>query len=110
LDWNVFHTLERPWLDNKVNESCIIPGKYKCTFLKRSNSGRYRNVYYLNNIPGRSGILIHNGNLVAHSKGCIILGSKTGILNGQPAVLGSRTAKNKLAKLINEEDFILRVL
>jgi len=50
-------------------------------------------------VPERSGILIHNGNLVEHSLGCILIGTRPGKMMGQPAVLNSVTAKNKFAQL-----------
>ena len=92
----IIYTLERPWVDNKSNISCIPTGKYNATFLPRSASGKYKNVFHVTPVAKRSGILIHNGNLVTHTKGCILVGTSHGILLNQPAVLGSRTAMRKL--------------
>lgn len=94
----MFHIIERPWLNNAKNASCIPKGTYPLTFLKKSGSGKYTNVYWVRNVPGRSGILIHNGNLVEHSLGCMIIGMRKGTIKGETAVLNSVTAKNKLAK------------
>jgi hypothetical protein len=110
VDGTMFRTIERPWLDNKQNVSCIPTGKYEADFLPRSGSGKYRNVYHVKEVPGRSGILIHNGNLVSHSRGCIIIGSRTGMLGGQPAVLSSRPALRKLNALLQGESIILEVM
>jgi hypothetical protein len=44
------------------------------------------------NVPGRSEILIHKGNLSSDSKGCIIVGEEFGTLNGRVAVLSSGKA------------------
>lgn len=96
LDGSLFYTIERAWKDNAPNVSCIPDGEYEVLPLARSASGKYRNVFHLQAVPGRSGILIHNGNLASHSKGCIILGKRSGILNGKSAVLNSNTAKNEL--------------
>lgn len=107
---NLFRTLECPWLDNKPNVSCIPPGRYTVTWLPRSYSGKYRRVWHLHNVEGRSGILIHNGNLVDHTKGCILLGNKHGVLAGKPAVLASRTAMRYLADLTGEDGFNLNII
>lgn len=108
IDNNIFYTVERPWLNNERNISCIPTGTYKVGFLPRSASGRYRNVYHLLGVSGRSGILIHNGNLVDHSRGCIILGLRKGKLGNKFAVLNSRTAIRKLNSLTRE--FELKVM
>ena len=95
----IFHTIERAWLDNQQNISCIPLGEYQCAQLPRSGSGKYRDVYHVQNVPGRGGILIHNGNLASDSKGCIILGKKAGVLSGKPAVLNSKSALKLLNKI-----------
>jgi hypothetical protein len=61
-------------------------------------------------VPGRTGILIHNGNLVSHTKGCILIGTKSGFLSGKPAVLNSRAAMRKLRDIIGEEGFNLNII
>jgi hypothetical protein len=104
----VIYTLERPWKDNARNVSCIPPGEYRTSFLERSASGKYRNVFHVEGVPGRSGILIHNGNIVDHTKGCILVGDRTGILLNQPAVLSSRSAMRRLQKF--KDSFILKVI
>lgn len=109
INGNQFATIERAWLENKRNESCIPQGRYLCKFLPRSASGKYKNCYHLQNVKDRSGILIHNGNLASHSKGCIILGSRRGFLNGKRAVLSSKTAMTKLASITKRKDFYLTV-
>jgi hypothetical protein len=105
----VLYTIERPWLNNARNISCIPSGDYIVKFLPRSGSGKYRNVWHIQNVLNRSGVLIHNGNLVIHSRGCLILGSKKGTLAGAPAVLGSRPALRKLQDILGTEDFILKI-
>lgn len=104
-----FDILERPWAGNRRNESCIPSGTYAASFLERSSSGKYRDVFWLRQVPGRSAILIHNGNTVAHSRGCLIIGKRRGILVGKPAVLNSRTALGELAALTGHKDFTLTI-
>ena len=103
------YVLERPWLDNKRNKSCIPSGKYICKFLPRSGSGKYRNVYHVVPVDNRSGILIHQGNLVIHSLGCLIIGSRIGTLSGKRAVLSSRQALRELNKITQNNDFNLEL-
>lgn len=105
-----FQILERPWVGNSPNLSCIPSGTYAARFLLRSSSGKYRNVFWLAPVAGRSGILIHNGNIVAHSRGCLIIGKRRGTLAGQPAVLNSRTALLELGLLTDARDFHLTIL
>jgi hypothetical protein len=110
VNGTVFRTLERPWLDNRSNVSCIPNGEYECSYLPRSGSGRYVKVWHVRAVPDRSGILIHRGNLVSHSKGCILVGERHGRLAGQPAVLASRTAMRKLRELVGENGFDLNIV
>jgi len=105
-----FYIIERPWLNNERNRSCIPTGDYICYFLKRSASGKYRNVYHIRPVNGRSGILIHSGNLVTHSLGCPIMGTRMGFLGGKPAVLSSRKAIRELNKITGKKDFRLKIL
>ena len=107
---DVFSTMERPWLDNASNISCIPWGTYATSFLPKSGTGRYRKVWHVRNVKDRGGILIHNGNFVTHSRGCLILGTRAGVLAGKPAVLGSKTALRKMNKLLNGGGFTLHII
>ena len=103
------HTLELPWRDNSRNISCI-PGNesYDVTI---KLSPKYGQVYWVKKVPNRSFILIHSGNwggdvrkgFKTHVNGCILLGQKRGLLQGQVAVLNSRiTIKRFMAKMALE--------
>lgn len=65
------HTLELPWRSNDKNVSCIPEGTYS---LLKANSPRFGNVFYFRDVPARSGILIHAGNSVADTRGCVLVG------------------------------------
>lgn len=67
------HTIERPWLGNKPWISCIPDGEYQ---LDWHTGRRWSNVPILLDVPGRSYILIHPGNSVEDSAGCILVGSE----------------------------------
>jgi hypothetical protein len=114
-----FHTLELPWRDNKRQRSCIPVGEYVC---QRVNSPRFGRVFHVNNVPGRSAILIHSGNFAgdvdmgyaSHVQGCILLGMARGKmrdLSGSPqrAVLLSKPAVRKFMELVGEGPFLLQV-
>ncbi|MCG8635430.1 MAG: DUF5675 family protein [Desulfobacterales bacterium] len=86
--------LELPWRDNKPNISCIPPGTYPLAWRE---SRRWK-AFHIQNVPGRSFILIHSGNFAGdvamgwktHVHGCVLLGTKFGRLKGQRAILVSR--------------------
>ena len=62
-------TLERPWLDNAPNISCIPDGDYE---VHRDKHGRHTWFRVLD-VKGRTAIEIHEGYKVEHSQGCILL-------------------------------------
>jgi len=64
-------TLERPWRDNRRGESCIPTGRYLCT---RVNSPKFGLTWEVRNVPERSHILFHAGNVWQDSHGCILVG------------------------------------
>ncbi len=105
----LFHILERPWLHNESNKSCICTGTYRAEYLPRSTSGKYRSVFWLREVPERSGILMHNGNIVDHSKGCLIIGKRRGVLAGKRAVLNSKTALHEFVELMQHQSFQIRI-
>jgi len=64
-------TLEDPWNNNKRGISCIPAGVYKCV---PHNGTKFKDVWILEDVPGRSAILIHAGNSIADTSGCILVG------------------------------------
>jgi len=86
-------TLERPWLDNQRNVSCIPNGEYGVV---KHNGAKYKNVWRLKNVPGRSGILFHAGNTMKDSRGCILVGQKF----WKDGVLKSRVALDTLRDIL----------
>jgi hypothetical protein len=106
----IFHILERPWKNNQRNESCIPAGEYEAIFLPQSESGKHKNIYQLHPVPDRTDILIHAGNLVEHSRGCLIIGLNRGTVNGQPAVLDSQTALANLVDAAGQHNFLLKII
>ena len=97
---DVYHTVERPWLDNQKNISCIPTGIYIC---KRYSSDKYPNTFEITNVPNRTKILFHVANWAHNVEGCIGLGThklpdKTGVGSSKRAI--SKFMKEML--LVNE--------
>ena len=82
-------SLERPWLNNQDDISCIPTGTYIAQIYDSPTKG---NVYLLQNVPGRSWVEIHAANWVHELLGCISLSMSRGFLNGEPAGINSREA------------------
>ena len=95
-------TLERPDLDNRQNVSCIPTGVYVC---RRNDSPKFGESFKFMNVPARSDILLHVGNTVDDSTGCVLLGSEYGELEGKRAVLESGKAFKKFMERMDGVDF-----
>lgn len=81
-------TCELPWLNNAPDKSCIPIGSYTAI---RHDSPDHPHTWEVQNVPNRTGILLHNGNTKNDSLGCIIVGSSFGTVDSLPAVLNSNT-------------------
>jgi hypothetical protein len=102
LDKQVFcMTLEPQDLLNKPNESSIPAQQYLC---ERWRSPKYGRTWIVKDVPGRTGILIHPGNLAEDTEGCILLGESVGKLRGTRAVKNSgKTFNNFMIATADEE-------
>jgi len=93
LDEPITLTAERPWLDNKSNESCIPDGTY---LVKRVQSPKFGDTFEITGVSGRDSILFHSGNdPLIHSHGCILLGLQMEIQGPEWSVLTSKDAFKK---------------
>ena len=109
------YTLEPPWKNNQRSVSCIPIGEYRVVKIV---SPKFGISYWITSVEGRSGILIHSGNLAGdvslgyktNSNGCILLGEKVGTLQGQLAVLLSRPAITRFMNYMSNEGFTLDVV
>ena len=100
-------TLERPWLDNRSNISCIPEGNYVC---RRRFSQKFGATFEVTDVPGRTHILFHKGNIEDDSHGCIIVGEQFENLRGKLAVLASKKGYNEfMGRCENKERFILSI-
>lgn len=75
---NVFScfTIELDWKNNAKNISCIPKGIYS---VNEHMSQKFKSTIIVNNVPNRSGILIHSGNTYLDIQGCILPVSKVEI-------------------------------
>jgi len=70
-------TMELPWRDNQVNISCIPEGVYQLknrTFW--GGSGNHGYTFEVQDVPGRTHILLHPANYASQLQGCIACGSR----------------------------------
>lgn len=64
-------TLELPWRNNDRKISCIPTGLYTVNDYQSPSHGH---VFKISDVPDRSNILIHTGNVRLDSQGCILVG------------------------------------
>ncbi len=100
-------TLEREWADNEVGKSCIPIGEYVCGRVNSPNHGR---TFEVKDVPGRTVILFHKGNIDDDTHGCIILGEQYEPLDGHSAVLSSGKAMEEfMTRTYGLDEFALTV-
>ena len=93
----ICNTCELPWDDNKDDTSCVPPGAYQC-FLH--NGSRWQDVWELQNVSNRTAILIHTGNTIKDTDGCIIVGNGFSEINNLPALTDSVLTLNHLRAIL----------
>ena len=101
-------TLERPWLDNRRGESCIPAGAYVC---QRITSPKFGPTFEVTNVPGRSEILFHKGNLWTDSHGCILIGEQFNTVTGRPGITASREGFEEFLNILRaKREFQLEIV
>lgn len=71
--------LERPWLNNEHNVSCIPESPKDKPYIVRKNppkEGRPYTYFRFDHVEGRNNILIHRGNDTDDSAGCLLAVSR----------------------------------
>lgn len=100
-------TLEPPDVLNQKNVSCIPAQQYLCW---RIVSPNYGETYEIKDVPDRSHVLIHAGNVKENTKGCIILGQYWGKLGKDRAILNSgNTFKRFMHQMFEYDAFHLTI-
>lgn len=109
------YSLECPDMGNIPNVSCIPVGVYS---VELKQSDKYSTVYEIQDVPGRTSILIHPGNWAGNtnkgyksdSKGCILLGmGRAHDMAYQLAIRDSVRAVKGLTKSTGGEPFVLTI-
>lgn len=113
-----FDTLEPPAPHHRPDHPRVPAGKYLC---KQVGTRKFPGRYVLQQVPGRSGIVMHPGNWAgdpaqgyqSDTDGCILLGYKATLLNThgkqQIAVCLSRSTHAAFDKIMGNEDFFLHI-
>jgi hypothetical protein len=103
-------TLERPWRDNRRGESCIPAGAYRALRCRRSpdygykDSPRFGDTFQVMDVPGRSEILFHRGNLEDDTHGCILVGESFNPVLGRPGITASQQGFDEFLSLLRHVD------
>lgn len=115
-DIMVAKTLERPWLNNASNVSCIPPNAYLCKYTRSPRlsaiTGRDFFTYELMNVPDRAGIRIHSFNYWFEGQGCIAAGDALKDINLDNVLDVTHTGKTIAAieKELMYKDFTLAIM
>lgn len=110
-----FVTGELPDKNNERGLSCVPAGEYAVEW---HHSPKFGDCYHVQDVPGRSHILIHSGNRCGDTsqgfksdvEGCILLGLSLGALGGQEAVLSSKAAVADFEEYMQRAPFRLRIV
>lgn len=97
-------SLERPWMGNQENISCIPDGEYP---VSKRQSPKFGPCFAVDGVKGRSDILIHVGNTVEDSHGCILVGN--GIDIEANAISYSRDAMGKFHLNLKEDNISITI-
>lgn len=103
-------TLEKPWVLNANNVSCIPKGTY---IVKWTFSPKFlKYTYEVQGVLNRTGIRIHGGNFFYDIKGCILLGDSYGDINkdGHVDILNSKITLKKFEEALGRQTFTLQII
>jgi hypothetical protein len=114
VDGNIlfqFKTLELPWKDNLRNVSCIPEGTYTA---KVRFSKKYSRHIHIQDVEGRSLILIHWGNYAGSLnpktghpdiRGCVLVGSAHKDINGDGItdIVNSKNTFKAIMAVVSDE-------
>lgn len=109
-----FYTLERAWVNNERRISCIPEGIYKLVMryspiVQRTSGGEYTSGYEITGVKDRDLIMIHVGNYVKDTEGCLLVGMSEDFQNGEPVVWSSRLAFRLLmTKMAGRDNWQIR--
>ena len=90
-------TLECPWRENQIFTSCVPDGSYAVVAF---DSADHPGCWVLTPVQDRNGILIHIGNTVEDTQGCILVGQ----FQEPGRVTNSRDALRQLNYTLNRNE------
>lgn len=109
-------TIEPPWNDNQRKISCIPEGTYimrkrVSPIVQRTTQGAHTEGWEVTNVAGRTFIMVHVGNWVRNTDGCILPGKGIGFTRDDGLmVTNSRTAFDELmTELESQDEWILKI-
>ena len=92
-------TCELPWRKNQRKISCIPIGSYECNNYTHI---KHKNIWKLEDVPNRDGILIHVGNTIKDIEGCILVGQFFTTIKDLPAIGNSANTLKMLKERLPE--------
>ena len=100
-------TLERPWIGNRINVSCIPKGTYHCVYTFSWKFMKW--TYEIQSVLNRSSIRIHSGNYFFDVEGCVLLGDSYKDINNDKKVdiLNSKATIKKFENFMQRKPFTL---
>jgi hypothetical protein len=103
-------TVERPWLNNAPNISCIPAASYPVKWVMTQTAGnRNGRGLGVENVPERNLIRIHVANTADEVKGCIGLGLQRHDFTRGRGVSQSRAALSALMDILEGKETILHI-
>ena len=119
-DWSMpdfqCKTLERPWLVNVDDHSCIPEGVYTMALrespvVKRITKGKFDKGWEIQNVPDRDFIMVHPGNWISDSNGCILTG-KHALINADRIMIteSQSTFEQLMTALGTKETWEIEIL
>lgn len=108
-DYGTFGSLERDGHQIALTCEPVIPAIPLGTYLCQPHNGpEFKNVWEVMDVPGHTAILIHQGNTISDTHGCILVGNDFGFVNGQHAVLNSLLTLEQLRDTL-PDTFYLKI-
>lgn len=97
-----FYTVEKPWKGNAVEVSCIPEGSYSLglrysPLVERLTKQNYDEAWEVQDVDGRTHILIHQGNWPNDFKGCIGLGLEYSVMNDRMGIYRNGVTRSATA-------------
>ena len=93
--------------NNAADISCIPPGQYTC---KRVDSPHFGDTFEITDVPARTHVLFHKGNIEDNTKGCVLVGEQFEYYKGKVAVLASKKGYGEFMRRLKDVDeFTLKI-